>query len=187
MSEFSAHLKELEEKMEKAVSSFKTELSGLRTGRASASLLAHIQVQAYGGGMPLEQVATVSVPEARLLSVQVWDRAVVAAVEKAIREAGLGINPVIDGQTLKLPIPEPNQERRQEYVKLAHKYAEQARISVRQVRRSGMDLAKKMEKDGLLSEDAQRETSTGIQKLTDRFVEEIDKALEKKEKDILTV
>lgn len=170
--------------MQGAVSSLRTELAGLRTGRASTSLLEPIHVDAYGSSMPLSQVASVSVPEPRMLSVQVWDKAVVSAVDKAIREANLGLNPILDGTLLRIPIPALTQERRQELVKIAHKYAEGARVAVRHVRRDGLDTLKKVEKGG---EDIVRQTTDQIQKLTDETIAEIDGLLATKESEITQV
>ncbi|MFG1358190.1 ribosome recycling factor [Xanthobacter pseudotagetidis] len=178
---------DLKRRMHGAVGVLRDELGGLRTGRASASLLDPITVEAYGARMPLNQVATVSVPEARLLSVQVWDRGMVNAVEKAIRDSNLGLNPSTEGQVLRLRIPELNQERRQELVKVAHKYAEQARVAVRHVRRDGMDHLKKVEKDGEMSSDDIDRLSKDVQKATDETIAEIDQTLAQKEKEILSV
>jgi ribosome recycling factor len=173
--------------MKGAVEVLRQEFGGLRTGRASASLLEPIVVQAYGATMPINQVATVAVPEPRMISVQVWDKANVGAVERAIRESGLGLNPIIDGQLLRLPIPELTEERRQDLVKIAHKYAEQAKVAVRNVRRDGMDQLKKMEKDGDISQDDHRLWADEVQALTDTAVEDIDQALATKEKEIMQV
>lgn len=178
---------DLKRRMHGAVGVLREELGGLRTGRASASLLDPITVEAYGARMPLNQVATVSVPEARLLSVQVWDRSMVNAVEKSIRDSNLGLNPNTEGQVLRLRIPELNQERRQELVKVAHKYAEQARVAVRHVRRDGMDHLKKVEKDGEMSSDDVDRLSKDVQKATDETIAEIDQTLAQKEKEILSV
>jgi ribosome recycling factor len=180
-------LGELKRRMSGAVAALKHEFSGLRTGRASASLLDPVMVEAYGSQMPLNQLATVSVPESRLISVQVWDRSMVAAVEKAIRASSLGLNPVTEGQTLRIPIPELNEERRRELVKVAHKYAEQARVAVRHVRRDGIDLVKKLEKEGELGEDEQRHRSEEVQKATDATIAEIDQLLAHKEKEITQI
>lgn len=178
---------ELKRRMQGAVGVLKHELGGLRTGRASASLLEPIQVDAYGSHLPLNQVATVSVPEPRMLSVQVWDRGMVSAVEKAIRDSGLGLNPNTEGQVLRIRIPELTQERRQEMVKVAHKYAEAGRVSVRHVRRDGMDLLKKLEKDGAISADDLERMSKDVQKATDETIAEVDQTLAQKEKEILSV
>ncbi|GGF83846.1 ribosome-recycling factor [Azorhizobium oxalatiphilum] len=180
-------LADIKRRMQGAVASLKTELGGLRTGRASASLLEPIQVDAYGAHMPLAQVATVSVPEARLLSVQVWDRGMVNAVEKAIRDSNLGLNPATEGQTLRIRIPELNEERRKELVKVAHKYAEAAKVAVRHVRRDGMDLLKKLEKDSAISADDMERQSKDVQKVTDETIAEVDQTLAHKEKEILAV
>jgi ribosome recycling factor len=177
-------LKELEKRMRAAQDVLKREFGGLRTGRASATLLDPVQVQVYGQRMPINQVATVSVPEARMISVQVWDRAAVSAVDKAIREANLGLNPIVDGQILRLPIPSLTAERRQELVKIAHKYAEQARVAVRNVRREGMETLKKAEKDGDMSQDEHKKNSARVQELTDKLVKEIDAALAQKDTEI---
>lgn len=175
---------ELKRRMHGAVSALRTELAGLRTGRASTSLLEPIHVEAYGSSMPLNQVASVSVPEPRMLSVQVWDKALVSAVDRAIREANLGVNPILDGTLLRIPIPSLTAERRQELVKIAHKYAEQARVAVRHVRRDGLDLLKKTEKGG---EDQQRQVTEQIQKMTDETISEIDTILATKEAEITQV
>lgn len=180
-------LSDIERRMQGAVQSLRHELNGLRTGRASASLLDPIQVEAYGSSMPLNQVATVSVPEPRMLSVQVWDRSMAGAVEKAIRESSLGLNPQAEGQTLRIPIPELNEERRKELVKVAHKYAEDARVAVRHVRRDGIDKVKKLKKDKAIGEDDEKRHETEIQKATDSSVGEIDKVLAEKEKEIMQV
>jgi ribosome recycling factor len=180
-------LNELKRRMQGAIVVLKQEFSGLRTGRASAHLLDPIQVDAYGSQMPLNQLATVSVPEARLLSVQVWDRSMVHAVEKAITAANLGLNPQTEGQVIRLRIPELNEERRKELVKLAHKYAESAKVAVRHVRRDGLDIIKKLEKDHQVSQDDHERMSGEIQKATDQMISEIDHALGTKEKEILTV
>jgi ribosome recycling factor len=180
-------LSNLEAQMRASLDAFKRELSGLRTGRANANLLEPIQVTVYGAKMPLNQVATVTVPEPRMLSVQVWDRSNIQAVDKAIREANLGINPVVDGALIRLPIPAPTAERRQELVKQAHKYAEQHRVAVRNVRRDGMDLLKKLEKDHVMSEDEHKKNSTKVQELTDKMIKEIDQTLAAKETEIQKV
>ncbi len=179
--------KDLDRRMHGAVSVLKTELSGLRTGRASPNLLDPVTVSAYGTQMPINQVATVNVPEPRMLSVQVWDKGLVSAVDRAIRDANLGLNPIMEGQLLRIPIPELNAERRQEMVKVAHKYAEQARISVRHVRKDGMDTLKKFEKDGHHSLDDTRTQSDELQKLTDNAIKEIDDMLAAKEREIVQV
>lgn len=180
-------LDEIERRMRGALASLKHEFSGLRTGRASASLLDPITVSAYGSPMPLTQVASVNVPEARMITVQVWDKSQVAAVDKAIRESDLGLNPVVEGQVLRLPIPELNEERRQELAKVAHKYAEQGRIAVRNVRRDGMEHLKKAEKDGDIGKDEHHTLATKVQDLTDKVIKEIDEALGTKEAEIMQV
>ena len=178
---------DLKRRMQGAISVLKTELAGLRTGRASASLLDPISVNAYGSQMPVSQLGTVSVPEPRMLSVQVWDQSLVGAVDRAIRDANLGLNPIKEGSMLRIPVPELNAERRQEMVKVGHKYAEQARIAVRHVRRDGMDTLKKLEKDGHVGKDQISAHSDEIQKMTDHAVKEIDDMLAAKEKEILQV
>lgn len=177
-------LNDLEKRMRGALEVLKRDFSGLRTGRASTHLLDPIQVTVYGAKMPLSQVATVSTPESRTISVQVWDRTNVSAVEKAIREANLGLNPIIDGTLLRLPIPPLTADRRTELAKLAHKYAENCRVAVRNVRREGMDLLKKLEKDGKIGEDEQRKSSAKVQELTDRLIKDIDETLAAKEVEI---
>lgn len=174
----------LRRRMDGALQVLRTELAGLRTGRASASMLEPITVDAYGSSMPLNQVATISVPEPRMISVQVWDRSMSQAVEKAIRESSLGLNPVVEGTLMRIPIPELNAERRAELVKVAHKYAEQARVAVRHVRRDGMEEVKKA-KD--VSEDEVRRLTDRIQKLTDEKVGEIDQIVSTKENEITQI
>jgi ribosome recycling factor len=173
--------------MQGAIATLKHELSGLRTGRASPALLDPVQVEAYGTHMPLNQLATVSVPEPRLLSVQVWDKSMVTPVTKAIQASNLGLNPSTDGQVIRLRIPELNEERRRELVKVAHKYAEAAKIAVRHVRRDGLEVLKKMEKDHQISEDDGKRSSDQVQKATDEAIVDIDRTLAAKEKEILTV
>jgi ribosome recycling factor len=180
-------INELKRRMQGAIQSLKHELGGLRTGRASASMLEPVQVEAYGSHMPLNQVATISVPEPRLLSVQVWDKSMVKAVEKAIVDSNLGLSPATEGQVLRLRIPELNEERRKELVKVAHKYAEAAKVAVRHVRRDGMDAIKKLEKNHEISEDDQKRMDNDVQKATDAMISEIDQLLAGKEKEILTV
>jgi ribosome recycling factor len=177
----------LKDRMQKSILSLRDELAGLRTGRASASLLEPVQVEAYGGKMPLNQVATVTVPEARMLSVQVWDRTLAGAVEKAIRNSGLGLNPAAEGVVIRVPLPELNEERRRELTKVAHNYAEQARVAVRHIRRDGMDLLKKLEKDGDISQDDGRKFGDQVQQATDGAVSDIDKVLAVKEQEIMQV
>lgn len=173
--------------MHGALEALRHEFAGLRTGRASASLLDPITVEVYGTQMPLNQVGTVSVPEPRMLTVQVWDKANVTAVEKAIRVSDLGLNPMVDGTLVRIPIPELNEERRRELSKVAAKYAEQARVAVRNVRRHGMDDLKRLEKDHEISQDEHKAWSDEIQELTDKYVTEIDQALETKDREIMQV
>jgi ribosome recycling factor len=180
-------MNELKRRMQGAIASLKHELSGLRTGRASSALLEHVQVEAYGSQMPLNQLATISVPEPRLLSVQVWDRSMIHPVEKAISAANLGLTPSTEGQVVKLRVPEMNEERRREIVKLAHKYSEAARVAVRHVRRDGLDLLKRLEKEHKISEDEHNRQAGDVQKATDATIAEVDKLLAGKEKEIMTV
>lgn len=180
-------LADLKRRMQGAIATLKHEFGGLRTGRASASLLDPVHVDAYGTVSPLNQVATVSVPEPRMLSVQVWDRALVIAVDKAIREANLGLQPTVEGQTLRIRMPELNEQRRKELVKVAHKYAEEARVSVRHVRRDGLDILKKLLKDHAIPEDDEKRHEAEVQKATDEAVKDIDAALAAKEKEIMQV
>jgi len=180
-------LKDLRRRMDGAIDVLRKEFGGLRTGRASASLLEPVQVPAYGGTVPLAQVASVNVPEPRMITVQVWDRGVVKAVDKAIREAGLGLNPQTEGQTIRVPIPELNQERRRELTKVAAKYAEDARVAVRKVRQHGIEALRKLEKDGDISQDEQRKVQTDVQRLTDDHIKRIDETLAQKDKEILQV
>lgn len=180
-----AHKADVERRMNSAVDALRADLGGLRTGRASTTLLDRVTVEVYGANMPLSQVATVTAPESRMLSVQIWDKTNVQMVEKAIRSAGLGLNPVTDGQTLRLPIPDLTEERRKELAKLASSYSEKAKIAVRNVRRDGMEGLKAAEKKGDLSQDEQKKHETEIQKITDRIIAEIDTAATSKEKEIL--
>ena len=180
-------LNELKRRMQGAMGVLKQELSGLRTGRASPHLLDHVQAEAYGNHMPLNQLATISVPEQRMISVQVWDKSMVKAVEKAIVDSNLGLSPATEGQVLRLRIPELNAERRKELVKVAHKYAEAAKVAVRHVRRDGLDTVKKLEKNHEMSEDDQKRHADEVQKATDGTITEIDQLLAAKEKEILTV
>ena len=180
-------LEDVKRRMTGAINAFKHDLGSLRTGRASPSLLDPLQVDAYGASMPIVQVATVSVPEPRLLSVQVWDRGMVAAVEKAIRESDLGLNPQTEGQVIRLRIPEMNEQRRKEMVKVAHKYTEEARVAVRHVRRDALDHLKKLEKDSAISEDDNKRHADQVQKATDQFVSDVDSLLVAKEKEIMQV
>ena len=178
---------ELSKRMDGAIATLQKEFQSLRTGRASANLLDTIQIEAYGSMLPMNQVGNVTAPEPRLLNVSVWDKTMVKAVEKAIRESDMGLNPAVDGQTIRVPIPAPSEERRKEMVKIAHKYAESSKVAVRNVRRDGMDELKKQEKDGKISEDEQRGLSEKIQKLTDEYVKQIDDLLVVKETDMLSV
>ncbi len=188
MAAGSFDIKEIEKRMKGAVGALKSELGGLRTGRASTTLLDPLVVNtSYGAKMPINQVASINAPEPRLITVQVWDKSNLHAVDKAIRESNLGLNPVVDGLTLRLPIPELNQERRQELVKIAKKYTEQARVAARNVRKDGMDQIKKLEKDGKISEDDSGSLHTKVQDLTDRTIKEIDGILSSKEHEIMQV
>jgi ribosome recycling factor len=176
---------DLERRSVGAVEALKHDLAGLRTGRANASLLDPVTVEVYGSAMPLSQVATVTVPEPRMISVQVWDKSNVTPVDKAIRSAGLGLNPIVDGQTLRLPIPDMTEERRKEMAKLASSYAEKAKIAARNVRRDGMEALKAAEKKGKISQDEQKRLEADVQKITDKAVADIDVAASAKEKEIL--
>jgi ribosome recycling factor len=179
--------KDLARRMEGAVAAFKQDLAALRTGRASANLLDPVTVQAYGSTMPINQVATITVPEPRMLSVSVWDQSLVGAVDRAIRESNLGFNPIMEGSTLRIPLPELNEERRKELAKLANQYAESARVAVRHVRRDGMDAIKKAEKEGIITQDEARTQSDRVQKMTDDTISSIDKLLSEKEAEIMQV
>lgn len=176
---------DIERRMAGAVEALKHDLQGLRTGRASVTLLDPVTVEVYGAQMPLNTIATVSVPEPRMLSVQVWDKTNVGPADKAIRSAGLGLNPIVDGQTLRLPIPDLTEERRKELAKLANQYAEKARIAVRNVRRDGNDSLKTDEKKGVFGEDERKRHETEVQKVTDSTIADIDAAAASKEKEIL--
>ncbi len=180
-------MSDIKRRMAGALETLRKELGGLRTGRASANLLDPVTVEAYGTKMPLSQVGTVSVPEPRMITVQVWDKGQVKAVEKAIRDAGLGLNPMADGALVRVPIPDLTQDRRQELVKVAHKYAEQARVSVRNVRRDGMEMLKTLEKKHEISQDEHRKLHDEVQGLTDSHVKKVDETLATKEKEILQV
>lgn len=177
----------IQSRMQKSLEALKHEFAGLRTGRASVDLLTPVHVEAYGAVSPLSQVASVAVVDARMLSVQVWDRSLVGAVERGIRDAGLGLNPSSDGQVVRVPLPELNEQRRQELIKVARRYAEEGRVAVRNVRRDAMDEIKKAQKDAVISEDDARRQSDEVQKLTDDFVAQVDAALAAKEKDIMQV
>ncbi len=178
---------EIKRRMDGAVAALKHDLSGLRTGRASANLLDPINVDAYGASTPLNQVANVSVPEPRMLSVSVWDKTLVGKVERAIRDSNLGLNPITDGTTLRIPLPELNEQRRKELVKVAGTYAENAKVAARHVRRDGMDALKKLEKDGELGQDESRQFAERVQKMTDETMVEMDRTLSHKEAEILQV
>lgn len=178
---------DLKRRMDGAVTAFKNDANALRTGRASANVLDPVMVEAYGSRMPLNQVANITVPEPRMLSVQVWDKQMVGAVDRGIREANLGLNPIVDGQNLRIPLPDLNEERRRELVKVAHNYAETARVAVRHVRRDGMDEVKRAEKDGEVGKDESRQHSERVQKMTDDTIAEIDRLLADKEKEIMQV
>jgi ribosome recycling factor len=178
---------DLERRMHGAVEVLRHEFAGLRTGRASASLLEPLVVHAYGTDMPINQVGTINVPEPRMISVQVWDKTNVGAVDRAIRESGLGLNPIVEGQLLRIPIPELTEERRHDLTRIAHKYAEQARVAVRNVRRDGMDQLKRMEREGEISQDDHHLWGEEVQSLTDKFIEQIDETLATKEKEIMQV
>lgn len=180
-------LDDLKRRMRGAIDVLHDEFAGLRTGRASAALLEPLTVEAYGSAMPMNQVGTISVPDARMISVQVWDQGLVGAVEKSILESGLGLNPSRDGNVVRVPIPQLSEERRVELTKIAHKYTEQARVAVRNVRRDGMDKLKRLEKDGDLSQDEQRAWGEDLQKMTDECIKEMDEALATKEKEIMQV
>jgi ribosome recycling factor len=174
-------------RMKGAVDTLRSEFGGLRTGRASPGLLDPVRVEAYGNEVPINQVGTISTPEPRLLTVQIWDKQLVKAADKAIREAGLGLNPQMDGQLLRIPVPELNEERRKELARLAHKYGEQARVAVRNVRRDGMEVLKKLEKDHKIGQDEHHKLGDELQKLTDAHIKDIDTALHAKEQEIMQV
>jgi ribosome recycling factor len=180
-------MKDLRRRMDGALDVLRKELAGLRTGRASTGLLEPVTVEAYGNTVPLSQVASVNVPEPRMITVQVWDRGLAKAVDKAIRESGLGLNPQSEGQVIRVPIPELNQERRKELTRVAAKYAEDARVAVRNVRRDGIEGSRKLEKGGEISQDVQRKLQSDIQHLTDGHIKRIDEALAQKDKEILQV
>jgi len=178
---------DLKRRMDGAIEALKKEFAGLRTGRASAGLVEPVKVEAYGALTPLNQLANISVPEPRMITVQVWDKTMVGAIDKAIRNSGIGLNPVMEGQLLRIPIPPLNEERRAEIAKLAGTYAEHARVAVRNVRRDGMDALKKMEKDGVLSEDEHKSFAEDVQKLTDEAIKRIDDSLKTKQEEIMQV
>jgi ribosome recycling factor len=179
--------KDIQRRMDGAIAAFKHDLASLRTGRASSNLLDPVNVQAYGSPMPINQVATISVPEPRMISVSVWDKSLVGAVDRAIRESNLGFNPIVDGTNLRIPLPELNEERRRELVKIAHQYAEQAKVAARHVRRDGMEHLKKAEKDGDITQDDHRTGSDRVQKMTDETINAIDSLLAEKEAEIMHV
>jgi len=180
-------LSDLKRRMEGAITAFKHDIASLRTGRASANVLDPVMVEAYGSRVPLNQVANITVPEARMLGVSIWDKSMVGAVDRAIRESNLGLNPIVDGQNLRIPLPELNEERRKSLVKVAHDYSEKAKIAVRNVRRDGMDSLKKAEKDGDIGQDVSRSQSEKVQKMTDEMISDIDRLLAEKEKEIMQV
>ena len=178
---------ELRRRMTGAMDAFKKEMAGLRTGRASANLLEPVHVDAYGSSMPISQLGTVNVPEPRMLTVQVWDKGLVKAVEKAIREANLGVNPITEGQLIRCPLPALTEDRRKELAKVAHRYAEGARVAIRNIRRDGMEALKAGEKKHEITEDEHRKRQTEVQQLTDEYIKKIDESLAAKEKDIMNV
>ena len=180
-------LADIKRRMQGSIGSLRHDLNGLRTGRATASILDPVQVNAYGQNMPITQVATVSIPEPRLIAVQVWDKAMVGAVERAIRDSNLGLSPTTEGQVLRIRIPELNEQRRKDLVKVAHKYAEEARVAVRHVRRDGIDILKKLLKDKAISEDDEKRQAGEVQKATDQAIVEVDQVLAMKEKEIMQV
>ena len=178
---------DIKRRMQNSIQALRHELNGLRTGRASASLIEPVHVEAYGQSMPISQVATISVPEPRLIAVQVWDKTMVGAVERSIRDANLGLSPTTEGQILRIRIPELNEQRRKELVKIAHKYTEEARVAVRHVRRDGIDILKKLLKDKSISEDDEKRHEGEVQKATDQAIGEVDQVLAAKEKEIMQV
>ena len=180
-------LNDLKRRMQASIASLKHEFGGLRTGRAAASLVEPVHVEAYGQSMPLNQVATISIPEPRMIQIQVWDKAMVIAVDKAIRAANLGLTPTVEGQILRVRMPELNEQRRKELVKVAHKYSEEARVAIRHIRRDGLDVLKKQLKDKAISEDDEKRHETEVQKATDSAIVEVDQALATKEKEIMQV
>lgn len=180
-------LNDLKRRMQASIAALRHELGGLRTGRASASLVEPIHVEAYGQSMPLAQVATISVPEPRMLAIQVWDKAMVIAVDKAIRAANLGLSPTVEGQILRIRMPELNEQRRKDLVKIAHKYAEEGRVAIRHIRRDGLDILKKQLKDKAISEDDEKRHETEVQKATDAAIADVEQVLAQKEKEIMQV
>ena len=187
MADTGYDLNVLKKRMEGAIAAFKHELSGLRTGRASVSLLEPVMVQAYGQSMPINQVGTITVPEPRMVAIQVWDKSMVGAVERAIRESGLGLNPITDGMNLRIPLPELNEQRRKELAKIAHQYAEAARVAIRHVRRDGNDELKKAEKNGDIGKDDAHALTEKVQKLTDDYIQTVETTLKAKEAEIMQV
>ena len=187
MTDFNEIKKDTSERMEKTLETLRADFGGLRAGRAHASLLDNIMVEAYGNLSPISQVGTISVPDARTLSVSVWDKGLAKSVEKALRESDLGLNPVSDGQLIRIPIPHLSEERRKELVKVAGKYTEQTKVAIRNIRRDALDDVKKLKKDNLISEDDEKKYGNEIQKLTDESIKKIDDMLSQKEKDILQV
>ncbi|MFN7102683.1 MAG: ribosome recycling factor [Pseudorhizobium sp.] len=183
----SIDLNDIKRRMDGAINAFKSDLNSLRTGRASPSILDPVTVEAYGSRVPLNQVANITVPEPRMLGVSIWDKSMVNAVDRAIRESNLGLNPIMDGQNLRIPLPELNEERRKSLVKVAHDYAEKAKVAIRHVRRDGMDDLKKSEKDGDIGQDEGRSLSDRVQKMTDETISEVDRLLAEKEKEIMQV
>jgi ribosome recycling factor len=180
-------LNDIKRRMDGAVTAFKSDIASLRTGRASANILDPVTVEAYGSRVPLNQVANITGPEPRMLGVSIWDKSMVNAVDRAIRESNLGLNPIMDGQNLRIPLPELNEERRKSLVKVAHDYTEKSKVAVRNVRRDGMDALKKAEKDGDIGQDDSRAQSEKIQKMTDDAISELDRLLAEKEKEIMQV
>ncbi len=180
-------LNDLKRRMQASIATLKHEFGGLRTGRAAASLVEPVHVEAYGQSMPLNQVATISIPEPRVIAIQVWDKAMVIAVDKAIRAANLGLTPTVEGQILRVRMPELNEQRRKELVKVAHKYAEESRVAIRHIRRDGLDILKKQLKDKAIGEDDEKRHETEVQKATDSAIGEVDQALATKEKEIMQV
>ena len=180
-------LKELKRRMDGAIAAFKSDIASLRTGRASANILDPVMVEAYGSRVPLNTVANITVPEPRMLGVSIWDKSMINAVDRAIREANLGLNPIMDGQSLRIPLPELNEERRKSLVKVAHDYAEKSKVAIRNVRRDGMDVLKKSEKDGDIGKDDSRAQSEKVQKMTDDTISDVDRLLADKEKEIMQV
>ncbi len=187
MTKFDSRLQQFQKKMEATLENFQKELSGIRAGRASTALLEPIKVDAYGNLMPLNQIGTVSAPDARMLTVSVWDKDLVKCVEKAIRESGIGLNPMIEGQTIRVPIPPLSDERRQELSKLASKYSEDAKVAIRNVRRDAMDFTKQMEKNNEIGEDEMHKLSNNIQDMTNEYSKQIETILAKKQTDITSI